>query len=105
MPRAAAARLSYPKYPYARPSPRTSGPQAKHRRIRRWDVLWLVRAWAARWCALERRKQTRGAAYQAAVERPGLPEAERAGLEACLHALVEAESPEVRYLKPNPKPS
>ena len=68
--------------------------------MRRWDLLWLVRAWAARWCALERRKQARAAAYQAAMERPDLPEPERAALEACLHALVEADSQEVRTLTP-----
>lgn len=67
--------------------------------MRRWDLLWLVRGWAARWCALERRKQARAAAYQAAMERPDLPEPERAAMEACLHALVEADSQEVR-----PKP-
>ena len=71
--------------------------QAKHRRIRRWDLLWLVRSWAARWCALERRKQARAAAYQAAMERADLPEPERAAMEACLHALVEADSQEVRF--------
>ncbi len=70
--------------------------QAKHRRIRRWDILWLVRAWAARWCALHRRKQARAVSYQAALERDGLPESDRAALEACVSALDEAGSQEAR---------
>ncbi len=70
--------------------------QAKHRRIRRWAILWLVRAWAARWCALHRRKQARAVSYQAALERDGLPESDRAALEACVSALDEAGSQEAR---------
>ena len=92
----AAARWPSCRQPHPLSFPLASA-QAKHRRVRRWDLLWLVRAWAARWCALERRKQARAAAYQAAMERPDLPEPERAALEACLHALLEADSQEVHH--------
>ncbi|GAB4816099.1 hypothetical protein N2152v2_003145 [Parachlorella kessleri] len=42
--------------------------QAKHRRVRRWDLLWAVHALAQRWRELGRRKEARLGAYQRAAE-------------------------------------
>jgi len=58
-----------------------------------------VRGWAARWCALQRRKQAREAACSAALQaaaRAGAPDADTAALQACLTALDEVGSQEAR---------
>jgi hypothetical protein len=58
-----------------------------------------VRGWAARWCALQRRKQAREAACSAALQaaaRAGAPDADTAALQACLAALDKVGSQEVR---------
>jgi hypothetical protein len=50
--------------------------QARHRRIRRWDVLWAVYDYALKYRQLKQRKALRRRAYEAALQpRPdGSPE-------------------------------
>lgn len=69
--------------------------QAKHRKIRRWDVLWYVHSMALKWRALARRKEIREKAYQDALERA--PDENAQGtIGALLETLQKADSPEVR---------
>ena len=67
--------------------------QAKHRRIRRWDVLWAVKKWSEQWRVLEERIRVRKEAYAR-----GLQEAEEAGelevsfrLQECQEACEKGE--------------
>ena len=74
--------------------------QAKHRRVRRWEVLWAVQALALRWRALARRKEVRARALQEAMARlEGNEEeaaaAQRMALDRLLEALQDADTPEV----------
>jgi hypothetical protein len=42
--------------------------QARHRRIRRWDVLWSVYDYALKYRQLQQRKALRRKAYEAALQ-------------------------------------
>ena len=44
--------------------------QAKHRRIRRWDVLWRVYDLAVQWRALAKRQEARQADVEEAMDHP-----------------------------------
>ena len=77
--------------------------QAKHRRVRRWDVLYAVQALALRWRALARRKEVRQRALQDALDRLGGDNdddeavlAQKRALDRLMLALQEADTPEVR---------
>jgi len=67
--------------------------QAKHRRIRRWEVLWAVYATSLRWRALQRRRETRAAVFRASLEKA--PPAEAGPLQEALDALLAAQTLEV----------
>ena len=69
--------------------------QAKHRRIRRWDILWKVYDLAAQWRALARRQEARQAAYAEAMDRPEATDADRISMDGLLEQLTAADSPEV----------
>lgn len=81
--------------------------QAKHRRFRRWDVLWAVHDLAAKWRALVRRKEKRSGVFKAALGRCQALEEDREGspdpqltelaeaIQGCLNQLPEATSMEV----------
>ena len=70
--------------------------QAKHRCIRRWDILWKVYDLAVQWRALARRQEAREAAYRKTMERPEATEADEQGIDGLLEMLRAAESAEVR---------
>ena len=69
--------------------------QAKHRRIRQWDVVWKVFDLAVQWRALARRQEARLAAYEEARERPEATEADRDAMDNLIEQLRAADSPEV----------
>ena len=71
--------------------------QAKHRRIRRWEVLWGVHSASLKWRALQRRRETRAAVYRATLERA--PQDEKPALEEALDSLLSAQSLEVCMLQ------
>ena len=77
--------------------------QAKHRKIRRWDILWAVHSWAGRWRAFARRRDARVQAYhqalnQCAAEPQEEPEAENlvTAIQGCITAMKDAETMTVR---------
>jgi len=43
--------------------------QAKHRQLRRWDVLWAVYDLSSKWRALVRRKEKRMEVYRSSLAR------------------------------------
>lgn len=69
--------------------------QAKHRRIRRWDILWKVHDLAAQWRALARRQEARLAAYAEAMDRPEATDADREAMDGLIEQLKAADGPEV----------
>ncbi len=69
--------------------------QAKHRRIRRWDILWKVYDLAVQWRALARRQEARQAAYAEAMDRPEATDDDRQAMDGLLEKLKDADSPEV----------
>ena len=75
--------------------------QAKHRRIRRWDILWKVYDLAAQWRALARRQEARQAAYAEAMDRPEASEDDRVAMDGLIELLTAADSPEVGSLEGN----
>jgi len=68
--------------------------QAKHRRPRRWEVLWAVWDSSKTFAKLVKRRQVRTSAYDAALAQATSDE-ERDAILACLEGLSEARSPEV----------
>lgn len=71
--------------------------QAKHRRVRRWEVLWGVHSASLKWRALQRRRETRAAVYRATLERA--PQDDKPALEEALDSLLSAQSLEVYVLQ------
>lgn len=69
--------------------------QAKHRRIRRWDILWRVADLAVQWRALARRQEARQAVFEQAMDSPEATQADRECLDGLLEMLKAAQSPEV----------
>ncbi|BDA45673.1 Transcription elongation factor SPT6 [Coccomyxa sp. Obi] len=67
--------------------------QARHRRIRRWDVLWYVHSLALKWRALARRKEIREKAYTDALERAPTQAAQLA-IDALIEMLRKATNNE-----------
>eukprot|EP00887_Chlorella_sp_A99_P000019 scaffold16.g19.t1 len=65
--------------------------QARHRRIRRWDVLWAVEELAERWRTLQRRREARAAAYERALSA-ARDDWEQGMLQRCLELLQEGTS-------------
>lgn len=81
--------------------------QARHRRSRRWDVLFGVQALAQRWRELQRRKEARQAAYERAAaaaeelaaaaeggEGGASQQQVAVGMRKCLELLQEVQTPE-----------
>lgn len=73
--------------------------QAKHRRMRRWDVLWSVHTLAVQWRALAKRREVRMRSFETALGRAATDE-ERDAISSCITALQEAQSAEVCSLWP-----
>eukprot|EP00873_Tetraselmis_striata_P037857 jgi/Tetstr1/458121/TSEL_044613.t1 len=67
--------------------------QAKHRRPRRWEVLWNIWESSKRFAKLIRRRQARSSVYEKALEL-ATSEEETDAILACLTALGEAASTE-----------
>jgi hypothetical protein len=67
--------------------------QAKHRRPRRWEVLWAVWENSKRFAKLIRRRQARTTAYEKALE-VATSEEETDAVMGCLAALGEATTSE-----------
>ena len=71
--------------------------QAKHRRIRRWDVLWRVLDLAVQWRALAKRQEARQAGVEEAMDHPEATAADREMLDGLKEAFHTARTPEVYY--------
>ena len=69
--------------------------QAKHRRIRRWDVLWRVYDLAVQWRALAKRQEARQADVEEAMDHPEATAADREMLDGLKEAFHNARTPEV----------
>ena len=77
--------------------------QAKHRRLRRWDVLWAVYDLSSKWRALVKRKKKRAEVYKASLDRwqPLASEEDPRvqqlceSIQSCIDEAVEANSMEV----------
>ena len=69
--------------------------QAKHRRIRRWDVMWRVYDLAVQWRALAKRQEARQADVEEAMDHPEATAADREMLDGLKEAFHNARSPEV----------
>ena len=71
--------------------------QARHRRLRRWDVLWAVHSLGLRYRALALRQEQRRRAYEAAEEQYTGPEqeADRNAITECINDLADVQSMEV----------
>ncbi len=76
--------------------------QAKHRRIRRWDVLWAVYDASLRWRALQRRREAREVRYRESLG--AAPAEDQEALREALDALLAADSLEARLLPPRRQP-
>ena len=70
--------------------------QAKHRRIRRWEVLWEVQSLARHWTALQQRKERLQQHVQACLDAAESP-AHAEAFQACLTALDDVASMEVLF--------
>ena len=69
--------------------------QAKHRRIRRWDILWRVYDLAVQWRALAKRQEARQADVEEAMDNPEATAADREMLDGLKEAFRNARTPEV----------
>ena len=69
--------------------------QAKHRRIRRWDILWRVYDLAVQWRALAKRQEARQADVEEAMDHPEATAADREVLDGLKEAFHNARTPEV----------
>uniref|UniRef100_A0A061RB87 Transcription elongation factor SPT6 n=1 Tax=Tetraselmis sp. GSL018 TaxID=582737 RepID=A0A061RB87_9CHLO len=65
--------------------------QAKHRRARRWEVLWAIWESSKTYAKLLKRRQARTNTYEGALGRATTDE-ERSALESCVTSLSEASS-------------
>ncbi len=70
--------------------------QASNRTMKRWQIMWEVRALALRWVAIEHRRQARRRDYRQIYDSLTLDE-DRVGIEVCMAALDEASSMEVTF--------
>ena len=69
-------------------------PQARHRQIREWQVLYAVQAFGDKWRSLERRKDRQRQAFDAAIELATDPDFQQA-LEDAREQLDQAMSNDV----------
>ena len=64
--------------------------------MQRYEVLWAVHSFSLKWRALQRRREVRHAAFQAALAAAA--DEERAAIQECLDALATAQTFEVHPL-------
>ena len=85
--------------------------QAKHRRLRRWEVLWAVYDLSSKWRALVKRKEKRLEAYRIAAARLDTLASEnpdfeadissvKASVQSCVEAATEAQTMDVSQTPP-----
>ena len=88
--------------------------QAKHRKLRRWEVLWAVYDLSSKWRALVKRKEKRLEAYRIAAARLDTLASEnpdfeadissvKASVQSCVEAATEAQTMDVSISKTPPR--